>query len=153
MNKPNKSLFEKILHQILLFDLEGIYITKLHKLLYFLEFNYLERNEENLLGEEFLKNHYGPTSINLKKFLDILIQKGLVTTKGTKYVSAKEKNYDFEEKIKFELNILKKEYLSLTTKEISDKSHKDSPFIASENKKLINKPIVFFRTKEFSVFG
>lgn len=152
----NMKLFEKIIHKILLMSKKGLYMTKIHKLLYFLEFNYLERNEEELLKERFLKNHFGPTSVNLKKNLNILIEKGLITQeeddKGRDiYFSIQEKSYNFNEKIKKELKYLEENYLNLTVKEISDLSHKDNPYLVTDDLKEINKHSVFYRTKKFSV--
>lgn len=149
-------LFEKLIHQILIFEPKGFHMTKLHKLLYFLEFNYLERNEEELTGEDFIKNHFGPTSKNLKKYLDILIGKGLITSiedeKGREvYFSIKDKEYKFNSKVRFELEEMKKHFINLSTQEISDLSHKDNPFKITEDFKVIDKQAVFFRTKEFSV--
>ena len=37
----------------------------LHNLFYFIDFDYYEKFEENLMGETYIKNGYGPTSVNL----------------------------------------------------------------------------------------
>jgi DNA-binding XRE family transcriptional regulator len=37
--------------------------TVLHKLLYFIDFDYYEKYEENLMGATYIKNHHGPTSV------------------------------------------------------------------------------------------
>ena len=34
--------------------------TVLHKLLYFIDFDYFEKYEENLMGTQYIKNHHGP---------------------------------------------------------------------------------------------
>jgi uncharacterized phage-associated protein len=152
----NSNLFEKIIHKILLMSKKEMYMAKLHKLLYFLEFNYLERNNKELLGEVFIKNHFGPTSKNLKKFLNILINKGLITEnedeKGrTYYISVSNKNYKFDEKTNNELDFLEKNYLDLSTKKIADLSSEDNPYLITENLQEINKHSVFYRTDNFSV--
>ncbi|HED37805.1 MAG TPA: helix-turn-helix domain-containing protein, partial [Ignavibacteria bacterium] len=36
--------------------------TVLHKLLYFIDFDYYEKFEESLMGATYIKNHHGPTS-------------------------------------------------------------------------------------------
>ena len=43
--------------------------TVLHKLFYFIDFDYYEKFEENLMGETYIKNGYGPTSVNLAGIL------------------------------------------------------------------------------------
>ena len=40
--------------------------TVLHKLLYFIDFDYYEKYEENLMGATYIKNHHGPTSVELQ---------------------------------------------------------------------------------------
>ena len=40
--------------------------TVLHKLLYFIDFDYYEKFEENLMGATYIKNHHGPTSVELQ---------------------------------------------------------------------------------------
>ncbi len=43
--------------------------TVLHKLLYFIDFDYYEKFEENLIGATYIKNHHGPTSVELKDII------------------------------------------------------------------------------------
>lgn len=155
--KLNETLFENLIHELLLHSKDGFYMAKIHKLLYFLEFNYLERNEKELTGENFIKNKFGPTSINLKKYLDKLIQKGLITSqedgKGKEiYFSVSDKKYKFNKDVKLELDFLIKKYIGLTTKQIADLSHEDNPYRITDDFKIIDKQSVFFRTSNFSVF-
>lgn len=156
--KLNEELFEEVIHSMILFNPKGFYMTQLHKFLYFLEFNYLERYEEELLKEEFIKNHFGPTSKNLKKYLNILIQKGLISSYEDEngkevYFSVKSKDYKFNNKISEELEKVKKNYSKLSASKLSDLSHKDNPYKVTEDMETINKQAVFYRTKDFSVFG
>ena len=37
--------------------------TVLYKLLYFIDFDYYEKFEEQLIGAKYIKNHYGPTPV------------------------------------------------------------------------------------------
>ena len=46
--------------------------TVLHKLLYFIDFDYYEKYEENLMGATYIKNHHGPTSVELKSVMRAL---------------------------------------------------------------------------------
>ena len=43
--------------------------TVLHKLLYFIDFDYYEKFEENLMGATYIKNHHGPTSVELSEII------------------------------------------------------------------------------------
>lgn len=43
--------------------------TVLHKLLYFIDFDYYEKFEETLMGATYIKNHHGPTSVELSTIM------------------------------------------------------------------------------------
>jgi hypothetical protein len=55
--------------QVLLYILEkvgskpNVGETVLNKLLYFIDFDYYEKFEENLMGATYIKNHHGPTPV------------------------------------------------------------------------------------------
>src|SRR3989338_5729088 len=59
--KANK--FEQVLLYILakIAGKPNIGQTVLYKLLYFIDFDYYEKFEEQLIGAKYIKNHYGPT--------------------------------------------------------------------------------------------
>ena len=152
----NRVLFEEVIHYLLQTE-SPMYMAKIHKLLYFLEFNFLERNEEELLKEDFLKNKYGPTSINLAKSLSTLISKGLISVEESedgkrRYYPIKKKQYDFNQKTQFELDIIIKKYIKMSTHRIAELSHQDIPYKATKDKEIINKQTVFFRDESFSVY-
>ena len=44
--------------------------TVLYKLLYFIDFDFYEKYEEQLIGATYLKNHYGPTPIEFQKIIE-----------------------------------------------------------------------------------
>ena len=50
--------------------------TAIYKLLYFIDFDYYEKFEEQLIGARYIKNHFGPTPIEFKKITDRMIEKG-----------------------------------------------------------------------------
>ena len=50
----------------------------LHLLFYFIDFDYYEKFEENLMGETYTKDGYGPTSANLARILRCLEKEGSV---------------------------------------------------------------------------
>ena len=62
--------------QVLLYVLEkvggkpNVGETVLNKLLYFIDFDYYEKYEENLMGATYIKNHFGPTPVELKVIID-----------------------------------------------------------------------------------
>lgn len=52
--------------------------TVLHKLLYFIDFDYYEKYEENLMGLTYIKNYYGPTSVEFSAVVKDMQEKGEV---------------------------------------------------------------------------
>ena len=49
--------------------------TVLYKLLYFIDFNYYEKYEEQLIGATYIKNHHGPTPIEFQAIVNEMIEK------------------------------------------------------------------------------
>ena len=70
--------------QILLYILKkvggkpNIGMTALYKLLYFIDFDYYEKYEEQLMGLVYLKNHYGPTPLMFDDLIKDLTEKSKV---------------------------------------------------------------------------
>ena len=68
---PQKNL--KKFKEVLLYILEkvgsksNVGMTVLYKLLYFIDFDYYEKFEEQLIGATYIKNHFGPTPVEFKK--------------------------------------------------------------------------------------
>ena len=65
INVPQKKLskFEEVLLYILnkVGSKPNVGESVLYKLLYFIDFNYYEKYEEQLIGATYIKNNYGPT--------------------------------------------------------------------------------------------
>ena len=62
--------------------------TVLYKLLYFIDFNYYEKYEEQLIGATYIKNHHGPTPIEFQTIVNemIAVDPNLRTKKRSKCV-------------------------------------------------------------------
>ena len=58
--------------------------TVLYKLLYFIDFDYYEKFEEQLIGAKYIKNHYGPTPVMFAKFIERLEKKKKIKKKQKK---------------------------------------------------------------------
>jgi len=134
--------------------------TLLYKLLYFIDFNFYEKYEEQLIGATYIKNNYGPTPLEFKKIAEKMIAlKEIEKIKSEYYKYPQTKYLPLR---KADLSILKAheketidkvlEKLSdMTAKEISEYSHNDVPWITTEKGKLIEYESVFYRTKPYSV--
>ncbi|MCX6716664.1 MAG: DUF4065 domain-containing protein [Candidatus Taylorbacteria bacterium] len=136
--------------------------TVLYKLLYFIDFDYYEKYEEQLVGARYMKNTHGPTPIAFAKIVDELEVEGkLEPIKSkfykydqTKYLVNPEEVIDLSElsgtevaHIDWELERLS----DMTAKQISALSHKDTPWLVAKEKELLDYEYVFYRPEETSV--
>ena len=163
INVPQKNLVK--FKEVLLYILEkvgsksNIGESVLYKLLYFIDFNYYEKYEEQLIGATYIKNHYGPTPKEFIKIAEEMEGKDLVKIQDkyfkhpqTKYLplrgpdlskmSAKEQRV-----IDDVLNILS----DMNAKKISEYSHQDVPWMTAEEGEVINYESVFYRTVPYSM--
>lgn len=132
----------------------------LYKLLYFIDFDFYEKYEEQILGCTYIKNHHGPTPVEFKKVMDWMIEEGEVEKIKSEYFKYPQTKYlalrapNLEVLKANELSLIDEVLCRLSDKnasEISDYSHNDVPWITAENGKPISYESVFYRTKEYSV--
>ncbi len=138
----------------------NIGMTVLYKILYFIDFDYYELYEEQLMGLEYIKNHYGPTPISAQKLIEGMVKKNqieVVNTKRFKYDMTKYLplvESDLSLLSGRELEHIDKEierFSDFTSDQISAYSHKDVPWIGADDGKRIDYEAVFYRTPETSV--
>ena len=161
---PQKNL--KKFKEVLLYILEkvgtkpNVGMTVLYKLLYFIDFDYYEKFEEQLLGATYIKNHFGPTPVEFKKIVENLESKGELETVKSKYFLHEQTKYlprrqpDISVLNAQEIKHIDEVLYRLSDKsatELSDYSHKDVPWIGTEDGKIISYESVFYRTPETSV--
>lgn len=135
--------------------------TVLYKLLYFIDMDYYEKHEEQLMGLTYIKNHHGPTPVEFKKVIDEMIADGDIVQVKSKYFTYEQRKYLAvrEPNLKLldnaqEIEHINEELNRLSDKnasELSDLSHRDIPWIGADDKKPIEYEAVFYRTKETSV--
>ena len=77
VNKEDAEKFKQVLLYILnkVGAKPNVGETVIHKLLYFIDFDYYEKYEENLMGATYIKNHHGPTSVSLVKIIEDMEKK------------------------------------------------------------------------------
>lgn len=134
--------------------------TVIYKLLYFIDFDYYELYEEQLMGLKYIKNNYGPTPVSFDKLIADFEKEGYLETTKSKYYSydmlkytpLKEPDLNIlsAREIKFIDDELEK-HASKTASELSELSHKDIPWIGANDKELIEYEAVFYRNKDTSV--
>ena len=161
---PQKNL--KKFKEVLLYVLEkvgsksNVGMTVIYKLLYFIDFDYYEKFEEQLIGATYIKNHYGPTPVEFKKIVEIMETKGELETVRSKYFQHDQTKYlprresDISVLNAKEIKHIDEVLSRLSDKsatELSDYSHKDVPWITAEDGRLLSYESVFYRTKDTSV--
>lgn len=134
--------------------------TVLYKILYFCDFDYYEKYEEQLIGATYIKNRFGPTPREFSAIVKEMIENGEIEEVKTKYFDKDQtkylpvKNPNLSIFSGRELQHIEEEIARLghkTAKELSDFSHKDVPWISADIGQNISYEAVFYRTKETSV--
>lgn len=134
--------------------------TALYKLLYFIDFDYYEKYEEQLIGATYIKNLYGPTPISFAKIINQMEEDGKIVEVKSKFFDKDQTKYipvteaDVSSLSGRELNHIDNEIERLahfTAKQLSELSHKDTPWIVAKDKAIINYEHVFYRPEETSV--
>jgi len=131
----------------------------LYKLLYFIDFNYYEKYEEQLIGATYIKNHYGPTPKEFSKIVREMEGKDLVKIQDkyfkypqTKYIPRRDPDLS---KISAQEQKVIDDVLSmlsdLNATKISEYSHNDVPWMTAEEGDVIDYESVFYRTTPYSM--
>lgn len=134
--------------------------TVIYKLLYFSDFNYYELYEEHLTGAKYRKLPYGPVPQHLDAIVNQMIECNeikriklpyfdKVQTKYIPLISADLKIINGAEKEVIDKVI--EQFSDWSAAAISDYSHKDMPWLASNEGEEINYELAFYREAPFSV--
>ncbi|MDP2691078.1 MAG: DUF4065 domain-containing protein [bacterium] len=134
--------------------------TVLYKLLYFIDFDYYEKYEEQLIGATYIKNHHGPTPVMFKKVVEQMIAAGDVEQVKSKYFQYEQRKYlprrepnlkDLSaQEIKLIDDVLQR-LGNKTARELSDYSHQDVPWVVRQLGEDIHYESVFYRSDKYSV--
>lgn len=134
--------------------------TVLYKLLYFIDFDYYELFETQLMGLRYIKNTYGPTPIDFAKLISEMEEDGEIEEIKTKRFSHNMTKYlplinpDLSLLSARELAHIDKtleKHSDKSAKELSAFSHKDVPWISANDKEQIDYEAVFYRNEDTSV--
>ena len=134
--------------------------TVLYKLLYFIDFNYYEKYEEQLIGATYIKNHHGPTPIEFQSIVNEMIENKEIEVVQSKYFQHLQKKYlphqepDLSvfnaNEIKVIDDVLQK-LSGMNASTISEYSHQDVPWMVTSERQKIDYESVFYRTPAYSV--
>ncbi len=135
--------------------------TVVYKLLYFIDFDFYEKFEEQLIGATYIKNHYGPTPVEFKTIVEDMIKDGEIIKVDNNFFNYPQRKYlpvrepDLTKlKDARELRHIDEVLARLADKnatELSNYSHDDVPWLIAEENKPLDYEAVFYRTPKTSV--
>ncbi|MFA7253712.1 MAG: type II toxin-antitoxin system antitoxin SocA domain-containing protein [Patescibacteria group bacterium] len=134
--------------------------TVLYKLLYFSDFNYYEKFEEQLTGAKYMKNHFGPTPVAFKGVLGEMIESGEVAVDCNKFHGKDQTRYIALRRSNLRaINGAEKEVIDDVLQKLSDMnasqisaySHDDTPWQIARDGEPIDYEAVFYRSPQYSV--
>lgn len=138
----------------------NIGMTALYKLLYFIDFDYFEKYEEQLMGLTYMKNHHGPTPREFTSVVDAMKTQGEVEELRSKYFKYDQKKFlplkspDLSLLSAQELEMVDDvlaRYGDKSAKELSDLTHEDTPWAVAQEKENLHYDHVFYRPDKLSV--
>lgn len=134
--------------------------TVLYKLLYFIDFDYYEKFEENLMGATYIKNHHGPTPVEFKDIVARMKKNSELEELKSKYFTYTQKKYlplkrpNLSVLSGREIEHIDEVLARLSDKnarELSDYSHGDVPWLARNFGERMSYESVFYRDDKYSV--
>lgn len=134
--------------------------TVLWKLLYFSDFDYYELYEQSITGECYSKLERGPAPRDWNNVISSLIEEEKVKPQEKlfhgnlqkKFISLAEPNLDrLSAKELTVINNVIKKYGSMNASQISEFSHQDMPWKATDLNEDIDYELVFYRERLTSV--
>jgi transcriptional regulator with XRE-family HTH domain len=162
---PQKNL--KKFKEVLIYILEkvgskpNVGETVLYKLLYFMDFNFYEKYEEQLIGATYIKNHHGPTPKEFVKIVEEMIDNEELVKVQNKYFEHLQKKYLPLRKPDLSLlsarekeaidDVLNSRLSDMNATQISEYSHGDVPWKATDDGEIIDYESVFYRNAPYSV--
>ena len=129
------------------------------KLLYFIDFDYYEKYEEQLMGATYIKNHFGPTPPAFPEIVEEMQKEGVLMKIKTKFYEHTQQKYlplrkaDLSDLSAREKELIDKNierFKDFNAKQMEEYSHNDVPWVISEEGHPINYESVFYRTPEYS---
>lgn len=152
--------------EVLLYILEktagkpNVGMTVLYKILYFIDFDYYEKYEEQFMGLTYFKNTHGPVPREFVKVVEEMKKDDLIEEVNSVYFQYSQKKFlphkqaDLSKLNGNELEMVDDvlaRYGDKSASEISRISHEDMPWAAAEEGKDLEYEHVFYRPDNLSV--
>jgi len=161
---PQKNLLK--FKEVLLYILnkvgakENIGETVIYKLLYFIDFDFYEKYEDQLVGATYIKNKYGPTPVEFVKIVEKMIKDGEIEKVKSEYFKLQQTKYlprrkpDIAKLTSSEIEVIDdvlNRLSEMNASQISAYSHGDVPWKTTNDGDAIEYESVFYRTPPYSV--
>lgn len=152
--------------QVLLYVLErvgakpNVGMTVLYKLLYFIDFDFYEKHEKQLMGLTYMKNTHGPTPREFISVVNDMKEKGELIEVKSRYFAHEQKKFlpntepDLSLLSGEELEVISdvlRRYSDKSATTLSEMTHRDTPWKATADGENIDYELAFYRPEEFSV--
>lgn len=162
MDRANVKKFKEVLLYVLskIGARPNIGETALYKILYFIDFDYYEKYEEQLTGARYIRNHYGPTPVEFKKIIEEMEKNREIESIKSKYFQYPQKKYlplrepDLSALSATEIKHIDEVLARLADKnarELTEYAHSDTPWLVHKDGEIISYETVFYRDHEHSV--
>ena len=134
--------------------------TVLYKLLYFIDFDYYEKYEEQLIGATYQKLPHGPAPVEFHEIVKDMIASKDLEKVESQFFQYPQKKYlphresDLKQLGAREVEVIDEVLAKLShmkAVEISDYSHRDVPWMTTDDGDIIDYESVFYRTQPYSV--
>lgn len=160
----NQEKFKKVLAYIIkkVGGKSNIGMTAIYKLLYFIDFDYYEKYEEQLMGAIYIKNHFGPTPIMFKKIIEQMKKNNEIEEVKSKFYNHEQTKFFLNPEYQIDLSGLSAQEIKhidweldrlsdKTASELSDLSHEDVPWKVAKMGEAVKYNGVFYRDEKLSV--
>lgn len=164
INVPQKNLqkFKEVLLYVLnkVGAKENIGETVIYKLFYFIDFDFYEKYEEQLVGATYIRNKYGPTPVEFVKIIERMIKDGEIEKVKSEYFKLQQTKYlprrkpDLATLKASEIEVIDdilNRLSDMNASQISAYSHNDVPWMTTKDGEAIEYESVFYRTPPYSV--
>jgi uncharacterized phage-associated protein len=149
---------EKYKNAILFFseNVPALGVTKLNKLLYFLDFDHFEKFGDAVTGDTYENKELGPVPQHIDEIIEEMRSENLITIVCEQVIDYV--RYHLLAKSKHDMSIFKPSEIEVlcettekwghhTAKEIVMASHGEAPWLATKNGELIPYPLAYYRGK------
>ena len=134
---------------------------KLAKLLYFVDFDFFEKNQKYFTGDTYKALPMGPFPVSMEKITTEMVKEGSLKIDSLPerdgyiptevYTGIKDPSVsNFTEEEKNMLDRVIERYGHLNGKQLEDLTHAEAPYIGTEPKKEIPYELAFYRGTDFN---